>query len=279
MELICPYDISICPYVRRHISICRLVCVHMLKNMYPYADRHMSICLFACVHMLICMCSYMHVSVHFCRSWNHNQDTTTDDTSDDNFVGGLGKFSHGSICLSHQHWVEQVISAGSFAVHCTEAAESKHKTCMKLSSQRVRHFRQNLTQKSMLDYLRRYTLFEALIQTQQPPPVTKTRRQPDVSVLLPLECDSGYVLMGRDLQTVQRQQQFIHPEVRLARVELLDLLCERLQLSKTRQTYSHMNGLQWHFGQKLVLTGATYWATDTQYTCPTSETRFNLLIH
>ena len=213
----------------------------------------------------------------FCRSWNHDQDTPTDDTSEDDFVGGLGKFSHGDICLSHQHWVEQVISAGSFGVHCTEAAEAKHKTSMKLSSQRVRHFRQNITQKSMLDYLRRYTLFETLLQQQLPPPVKNARHKQDISVLLPLQCDSGYVLMRHDLQTVQRQQQFIHPEVRLARVELLDMLCERLDLAKTRQTYSCMNILQWSFGQKLVLPESTYWATDTQYTCPTSETRFVLL--
>ena len=145
---------------------------------------------------------------------------------------------------------------------------------MKLSSQRVRHFRQNRTQKSMLDYLRRYTLFEALIQLQPPSPVHKEPCRQDINILLPLQCDTGYVLMGHDLQTVQRQQQFLHPEVRLARVEILDMLCERLDLSKTRQTYSFMNGLEWTFGQKLVMPGGLmYWATDTQYMCPTSETR------
>ena len=221
----------------------------------------------------------MHVSTCFsflCRSWNHDQDTDTDDTSEGDDVGGLGKYSHGQVALSHQHWVEQVISAGSFGVHCTEAAEAHHKTCMRLSAQRVRHFRANLTQKSMLEYLRRYTLFEALLKMQQPLPVRQINCRQDIRVLLPLQCDSGYVLMGHDLETVRRQQQFMHPEVRLARVEILDLLCERLQLSKTRQTYSCMNGLNWTFGQKLVSPGATYWATDTQYICPTSETRFVL---
>ena len=147
---------------------------------------------------------------------------------------------------------------------------------MRLSSQRVRHFRPNRTQKSMLDYLRRHTLFEALLQMQTPPPVHNTGCQQDISVLLPLQCHSGYVLMGHDLENTRRQQQFIHPEVRVARVEILDLLCERLHLSKTRQTYSSMNALHWTFGQKLVLPGSTYWATDTQYTCPTSETRYVL---
>ncbi|MAD61162.1 MAG: hypothetical protein CMH49_06595 [Myxococcales bacterium] len=253
----------------------------MLLNMCPYVDKYVSIFIYEYVLMFILICPYVHMHVslcvsrclYFCRSWNHDQDTTTTDTSDDDLVGGLGKFSHKEIGLSHQHWVEQVISAGSFGVHCTEAAEAMHKTCMKLSSQRVRHFRQNRTQKSMLDYLRRYTLFEELTKLHPPPPVQNARRRQDISVLLPLQCDSGYVLMGHDLQTVARQQQFLHPEVRLARVEILDMLCERLDLSKTRQTYSCMNRLQWTFGQKLVLPGSTYWATDTQYMCPTSESR------
>ena len=213
----------------------------MLMPMCPYAVINMSSC-----------------SLFACRSWKHGQDTDTNDTGEDDFVGGLGKFSHGNIGLSHNHWVEQLISAGSFGVHCTEAAEAKHKTCMRLSSQRVRHFRPNLTQKSMLDYLRRHTMFEALLQMQTPPPVRTTRCPQDVSILLPLRFDSGYVLMGRDLQTVQRQQQFIHPEVRVARVEILDMLCERFHLCKTRQTYSCMNGLQWTFGQKLVSPRSTY---------------------
>ena len=51
------------------------------------------------------------------------------------------------------------------------------------------------------------------------------------------------------------------------------MLCERLDLSKTRQTYSVMNELQWTFGQKLLMPGSIYWATDTQYMCPTSETK------
>lgn len=207
------------------------------------------------------------------RGWKYGQESSTDDTGEDDDVGGLGKFSHGSICLSHQHWVEQVISAGSFGVHCTEAAEAKHKTCMRLASQRVRHFRENLTQKSMLNYLRRHSVFESMVQLQTPTPVTNKRRCPEgVSVQLPLRC-----LMGQDLESVQRQQQFIHAEVRLARVELLDLLCDRLGLAKTRRTYSCMNGLQWDFGQKLVSPRSTYWSTDTQYSCPTSETRFFLM--
>ena len=109
-------------------------------------------------------------------------DTDTASTSDDCIVGGLGKYSHASIGLSHQHWVEQVISAGSFGVHCTEAAEAYHKTCMRLASRRVKHLRPNLTQQSMIEYQRRFNLFETLARKRpcvlqekvqsKPPPVS-----------------------------------------------------------------------------------------------------------
>ena len=77
--------------------------------------------------------------------------------------------------------------------------------------------------------------------------------------------------MGLNLHEVRNQQRFLHPEVRLARVELMDLLCDRLGLPKSRATYRHMNKLDWTIGQKLIMPRGTYWATDTRYTCATSE--------
>jgi len=189
-------------------------------------------------------------------------------------VGGLGKFSHGDIGLSHQHWVEQLISGGSFGVHCTESAEAEHKICMRLPSMRVKHSRQNLTQKSMHAYLRRYTLFETLIEQQRTCDAPR-RRLTFNEVQLPLINQtlqgSRRVSMGTELENTQNQQQFLHREVRIARVELLDLICGRLGLSKTRQSYQRMNCLQWTFGQKFVRENATFWATDSKYTWATSE--------
>ena len=77
--------------------------------------------------------------------------------------------------------------------------------------------------------------------------------------------------MGINLHEIQKQRSFIHSEVRLARVELMDLVCDRLALPKSRGTYRHMNLLQWTLGQKLIMPSGTYWATDTRYTCVTSE--------
>ena len=57
------------------------------------------------------------------RIWSNpphlDPETETEITFEENDVGGLGKYSHKDIGLSHHHWVEHVVSAGSFNVHCT----------------------------------------------------------------------------------------------------------------------------------------------------------------
>ena len=123
------------------------------------------------------------------RGWPKHlveEDSATEDTSAEFMVGGWGKYSHGSIALVHQHWVDQVISAGSFGVHCTEAAEAHHKISMRLSSNRVRHSRPNRTQTSMLKYLLRHYLFESLRMQQPVPPVRQQQSPPTHLVLVPL---------------------------------------------------------------------------------------------
>ena len=85
------------------------------------------------------------------RSWdNHSgEESSTEDTDDDHDTGGLGRYSHGTVCLSHQHWVRQVIAAGCFGVHNTQGPEAFHKKCVKLASSRVRHYRANDTRMNM----------------------------------------------------------------------------------------------------------------------------------
>ena len=86
----------------------------------------------------------------------------TGSTSDENNVGGDGKYSHGDICLTHQHFVDQLIASGHFAVHDTEGPEAAHKVCMNLASTRVRHLDVVTTKSSMLRYLCRDLLFTTL---------------------------------------------------------------------------------------------------------------------
>ena len=205
-------------------------------------------------------------------------ETDSTSTSDDDSVGGLGKYSHGPIGLCHQHWPEQVKSGGAFTLHDSEAAEAHHKVCMGLPSNRVKHLRPNRTQNAILHYHRRHSLFEVLLW-ELPQKVTRTRAvclAPQLSLPLTLPCvvrQHRLVTMGTDLSDVESQGQFLHPEVRIARVELMDLLCDRLRMPKSRASYQQMNGLEWSFNHKLVMpSGYTYWATDSKYTCHTSET-------
>ena len=154
-----------------------------------------------------------HVWFYLCdRGWrNHlEDDSDTQDSSDEVKIGGLGKYSHGSLCLVHQHWVEQVISGGSFGVHCTEAAEAHHKKSMRLSSNRVRHSRPNRTQQSMLRYLLRHYLFDSL-RMQQLVPSTRRQQTPTTDLVqlpLPLihtEMRQRVVCMGSCLHETHNQ--------------------------------------------------------------------------
>ena len=82
----------------------------------------------------------------FKRQQRKASGTDTDETDEDQAVGGFGYYSHSTHSLTHQHWVDQVISSGGFNVHCTPAAEASHKINMHRASQRVRHFESNRTQ-------------------------------------------------------------------------------------------------------------------------------------
>ena len=200
--------------------------------------------------------------------WNPShlhEETDTDNTDDDHDVGGLGKFSHKSTVLSHQHWVDQVICTGGFNVGCTQAAEASHKIHMRLASLRVRHRRDNETTKKMQEYLCQHTLFEKLVSIHESNNQTtqKTRR---VSVSSGVSMRLN-ISMGTNLTSTTQQREFLHRQVRVARVELLDLLCNELQVPKSRQSYSSFSWLSWNFGQKLTMpNGVSYWATDTSYT-------------
>ena len=173
----------------------------------------------------------------------------------------MPKFSHGSCGLSHQHWVDQIISAGAFGVHCTQAAEAIHKTCMKLPAQRVRHLHANKTQDHMQNYLKTAYLFEEMLR-EMPTPVPCLRRvTAGVSALIATHMSSG-----ADLLDIAAQECFIHPEIRLACYELLDLLCDQFLLRPSRESYMKFVDVEFSFGQKLIRRdGNIYWATDSRY--------------
>ena len=208
------------------------------------------------------------------RIWSNRPhlqpETETDDTCDENDVGGLGKYSHKDTGLIHQYYVEQVVSAGCFNVHCTESAEAKHKTCMRLPAKRVRHGRQNDTHASMTAYMCRRELFRSIQISHMPDPDKRTRCPPKPGVRLPLSQSTRWgpqmVTMNVDLTSPDAQRLFLHPGARIARVELLDLVCGVLGMAKSVASYRALQRLSWVLGQKLCSpSGITYWSTDSEY--------------
>ena len=66
--------------------------------------------------------------------------------------------------------------------------------------------------------------------------------------------------------SVQRQKRILHPEVRLACAELMDMLCLQLAIKPCTASYKKLEQLHWTFGQKMITKdGTIYWATETQY--------------
>ena len=125
---------------------------------------------------------------------------------------------------------------GGFNVSDTEGAEAYHKTCMRLASQRVRHLESEgrTTDDSMRQYLLRHLLFSTLHEIVYPPAMGNTNRPPQIGVKKPLrhliDGQVRPVFMGRNLASVASQSRILHEEVRIARVELMDLVCTELAL-------------------------------------------------
>lgn len=195
------------------------------------------------------------------RTWRHHTtpNTDTDSTSDDSSLGGEPLFSHGSCGLSHQHWVSQVISAGSFGVHCTQAAEAYHKHCMKLPAARVRHIASgNTTTVNMQEYLQYNYLFNEMSAHL---PVPAVRINSTHGLGKHLFCE-----MGINFADPAVQQSFLHKELRVSRLELLHMLCNRFGMDRTRTSYDLLENFKFHFGQQLIRSdGNVYWATDSSY--------------
>ena len=158
------------------------------------------------------------------------------------------------------------MSSGGFNVHNTQAAEAFHKICMKLAVARVRHSHANKTQESMLQYLQYNLLFDTISQErlQGKPKRKYGSRTRTCSVRLPLK-----VNFGPNFLDAAVQRRFLHPEARVAVVELLDLLCDKFVIPRTRASYTILQNLDYGFGQKLIVDGNIFWATDTKYTYET----------
>ena len=147
-------------------------------------------------------------------------------------------------------------------VHCTQAAEASHKLNMHLASERVKHGSPNYTQEAMLHYLCRHRVFEQMRVLSRSTPVPKTPK-PGVGILIRTPFDEHrHACYG----SVAVQRSFLHREVLLSGVEFMDMICEKLGWTQSRESYRRMNSLRFKFGQKLVrLDGKIFWGTDSQY--------------
>ena len=144
-------------------------------------------------------------------------------------------------------------------MHCTQGAESKHKQCMKMASYRVRHRDVSTTKSSMLHYLCLRALFDDMREYVSVNNLPKLRTL-TFGVRLPL-CS-----MGSHFTSARFQGTILHREARVFRVELLDLLCDRFNMSKTRGSYRKLESLRYTIGQKLVRRdGSVWWATDSKF--------------
>ena len=189
--------------------------------------------------------------------------TDTEDTDDDHLVGGLGIYSHGQKCLTHQHWVSQVISAGGFNVHCTQGPEASHNVNMHLASLRVRHSDENGTQDSMLRYLCRLQIFDTLKQEVCPPSTRSRTSKPGIRVWMTSTFPYN---LGSIPGAAKYQQAFIHSEARVARGEFFDIICQHLGMPQTRASHLKLSALRFEFGHQLVVKdGRKFWGTDSQY--------------
>ena len=186
----------------------------------------------------------------------------TDETDDESDLGGF-HYSHGVLSLIHQHWVEQVILAGSFSVHCTQSTEAAHKKSAKLASARVRFHHKSKTLHNMLTYLGIYTVFEHLKSFFPDPP----KGNPICPIVYGVKVLLGPLMNDDGRFTTQRfQSTLLHEEIPVTRVELMDLLCDQFKMPKNLQTYNLFEALTFSFGQKFTTSsGKDFWATDSRY--------------
>ena len=170
-------------------------------------------------------------------------------------------YSHNSMNLNHQHWVDQVISAGGFNVHCAQGAEASHKYNMHIAAARVRHGNNNETQCNMLKYLCERSVFQLLFLEMVAS--EKVPHKPVPGLQQPLSFECGLKLLSTDFR-----HSFIHSGVRVSISELIILICGKLGLSPTLQSFKTLTGARIVLGQKFVVRrgeqSQTFWATDTE---------------
>ena len=134
---------------------------------------------------------------------------------------------------------------------------------MHLAAERAHHLDSNYTQGRMLRYLCWYEVFEELQSVTKP---VSRESIPGVSALLHVPCliHDGF-LRPTKFVSVVFQRTFLHKQVRVTAVELMNLMCVNLGLPATRRTYERFQSLRFTLGQKLTSEdGRMFWSTDSR---------------
>lgn len=158
------------------------------------------------------------------------------------------------------------VFAGGFNVHCTQSAESVHKLCMHLASARVHHRDLSSTKSAMLRHLLLRYLFEDMQQLDTRPRLPPLRR---LNLRTPphgVRCELCRFDTAEKFTEQSFQEKFLHRQARIAKVELMDLLCDKFEMSRSLGSYERLEQFRYFMGQNLVRRdGMKLWSTGTKY--------------
>ena len=150
--------------------------------------------------------------------------------------------------MTHNHWVEQYVSAGGLNVHDVQGPEAAHKFNVHLASLRVRHAGSNQTQDSMLRFVCDYTLFDELkhLLNSERDLVPTQRKAKKPGLYMTIDFETNFAGPG-DIT-----DNFLHADIRLQEFEVACLLCQKLQLPQTDEGFLKLRSLRVVFGRQFV---------------------------
>ena len=198
---------------------------------------------------------------------NRDEDESATESTDEELTwGGLGKLEYGKAVLPHAliHTSELVIRGGHHAAFCTFAVETAHKHFIKLAATFARVYADtNRSQREMMKWVNETQLWDAISRVadlhNDKKPSHRPKQQPSLRPMNVLSaCSRAW---GRS-STNRRQRlpaswynQFVHPRVRLTRMELLRILCVKLGVEDSYASHRLLvQNVKWEFFGSLQIT-------------------------
>ena len=196
----------------------------------------------------------------------HNRDENESDTgsTDEEFTWhGLGKFEYSGKVLPHAlvHAREAVVRGGHHAAFCTFTVETAHKHFIKCAGLFARVYADtNRSEREMLKWVNEQYLWDAITDLSEGQGKQRCVRQSNSpqlkNALLPSSRAWSQVNAsdGRRRLPVSWTDKFVHPQVRITRLELLRLVCVKFGVEDSEKTHRMLvQHLNWRFWGSLVL--------------------------